>query len=124
MPANGCISVYDSRRPESGKEVLVLSYTGGFPATEDMFSSPDHRSYCVCTYFRVGDQDWNEVPISSDKDVHSFVIEDVVFDEEGFYCFSSTGINNTSQWRRLSEIREGNITGIVCWKRLDYPTAE
>lgn len=122
MPANGWISVYDSRRPESGEEVLTLSYTGDFPAPEDMFSSPDNRSYCVCTFFYVGDQDWNEVPGDPSKGTSLF-LEDIVFDEEGFYCMDLIGPNNTSQWRRLSEIREGNKLGIVCWKHLDYPTA-
>ena len=60
---NGWISVLDTEhRPESGEEILTLSYVGDEPDSPDPFADPEDRAYCLCTYFYPGDQDWNEVP--------------------------------------------------------------
>lgn len=123
MVNNGWHSVYDDERPESGEEVLTLSYVGEWPAPLNMFENPDDRAYCVCTYFYPGDQDWNEVPGDPLKRIPT-TTADVIFQEEGFYVKETTGPRQASKWRRIKDIKEGLSRGIVCWKELDYPSAE
>ncbi len=123
MTNNGWRSVYDSIRPESREEVLTLAYAGSFPAPEDLFDDPDNRVYCVCTYFCPGDQDLNEVPGDPLRGIPT-KFKTVVFEEEGFYIQGAVGPRNASVWRRLDEISEGQPCGIICWKRLDYPSVE
>ena len=121
MANNGWYSVYESEKPESCEEVLTLSYTGGFPAPEDMFDVPENRAYTICTYFYPGDQDVNEIPGDPESGTPTDH-EDVVFEEEGFYLLDVIGPRNASVWRRIKTIGEGLPRGIVCWKRMDDPS--
>ncbi len=121
MANNGWYSVYESEKPESGEEILTLSYTGEFPAPVDMFDAPQNRAYEICTYFYPGDQAWNEVPCDLLAGI-PMTDEEIVFNEEGFYFLDAIGPRNASIWRRIKTIREGLPRGIVCWKRMDYPT--
>ncbi len=125
MANNGWYSVYEVERPESGEEVLTLSYAGDFPAPVNMFDRPEDRVYCVCTYFYPGDSDWNEVVGDPLRGIPS-TEEEVVFDEEGFYMRDGIGLRNACIWRRIGVISDGKRAsrGIICWKRLDYPTVQ
>ena len=123
MENNGWISVCESARPESGEEVLTLAYVGDFPAPADMFALPEDRVYCVCTYFYPGDQDVNEVPGDPRKGVPT-TFEEVVFDREGFYVQEASGPRGAMVWRRLAELADNCPRGLICWKRLDYPSID
>jgi hypothetical protein len=123
MPNNGWISVYDSQKPESCEEVLTLSYTGDFPAPEDMFALPEDRAYCVCTYFYPGDEDVNEVPGDPRKGIPT-EFTPIVFDREGFYLLDCIGPRQAAVWHRLDDLCDGSSRGIICWKHLDYPTVD
>ncbi len=125
MPNNGWYSVFEGERPESGEEILTLSYSGDFPAPVNMFDRAEDRVFCVCTYFYPGDADWNEV--AGDPFLHiPTTEEEVVFDEEGFYMQDGVGPRNSSIWRRIYDLRDGakGARGIICWKHLDYPTVQ
>ncbi len=87
-----------------------------------MFEAPENRVYCLCTYFYPGDQDVNEVPGDPLRGIPTADAE-VIFDEAGFYVREAAGPRNASVWRRLKTIDEGLARGIVCWRRLDYPSA-
>lgn len=120
---NGWISVFDTEhRPESGEEILTLSYVGYDPDSPDPFSDPDDRSYCLCTYFYPGDKDWNEIPGDPSKRISTRQVE-VTFEEEGFYISEPFGPRESMTWRRVKTIAENKL-GIACWKHLDYPTTE
>ena len=110
MARNGWISVYESERPESGEEVLTLSYDGSFPAPEDMFAEPEHRIYHILRYFNEGDHD----PLAN-------LFFEIVFKKEGFYEKHDDPFLHTSIWRRRGTIADNFEHGIVCWKHLDYP---
>ncbi len=123
MVNNGWISVFDSIKPESGEEVLTLSYTGDFPAPADMFAQPEDRAYCICSYFYPGDQDVNEVPGDPNKGIPT-KFTPIVFNEAGFYLLDFEGPRQASVWRRIHSLCDGSARGIICWKPLDYPTAD
>ena len=116
---NGWISVMEGIKPESGEEVLVLSYAGDFPAPEDLFADPDDRAYSLCTYFYPGDHDWNEVP-GDPSTLTPSALKKVTFDEEGFYFQEPLGPRSALTWRRVKTIEDSRL-GIVCWKSLDWP---
>lgn len=118
---NGWISVLDTEhRPESGEEILTLSYVGDEPDSPDPFADPDDRAYCLCTYFYPGDQDWNEVP-GDPATLTPTEQAEVTFDEEGFYVNEPMGPREAMTWRRVKTVAE-NKWGIACWNHLDYPT--
>ena len=120
---NGWISVLDTEhRPESGEEILTLSYVGDELDSHDPFADPDDRAYCLCTYFYPGDQDWSEVP-GDPSTLTPTTQEEVTFDEEGFYVNEPDGPREAMTWRRVKTVAESKW-GIVCWKHLDYPTGE
>ncbi len=126
MANNGWYSVYESERPESGEEVLMLSYAGDFPAPLNMFDRPEDRVYCVCTYFYPGDLAWNEV-VGDPLLLLSPSEGEVIIEQEGFYMQDGIGPRNACIWRRIGEISDGDALasrGIICWKRLDFPTTE
>lgn len=115
---NGWYSVTEDIKPESGEQVLVLSYAGDFPAPEDLFADPMDRAYTICTYFCPGDQ--------ADQEARPHVgatlddcMETVTFEREGFYVYE-VGPSGTLAWRYVTTINESNV-GIVCWKPLDWP---
>jgi len=116
---NGWISVMESTKPESGEEVLVLSYAGDFPAPEDLFADPLDRAYTLCTYFYPGDQSEQEAPPRVGMTLDECLVP-VNFDREGFYVYES-GPKGILEWRYLNTITEDRM-GIVCWKPLDWPT--
>lgn len=113
MARNGWISFDRSEKPESGEQVLTLSYAGDFPAPPDPFSDPDNRVFSVCKYFYPGDRDIEEAPGGE--------IRDAVFDEEGFYTYESDlSAGGLMRWRRLVD-GSASGRGILFWKRLDWP---
>ena len=115
---NGWASVTEDMRPESGEVVLVLSYTGDFPAPEDLFANPMDRAYTLCSYFYPGDQDEQEAPPHVGATLADCMVP-VTFDKEGFYVYE-VGVSGTLAWRYIQTINEDRC-GIVCWKRLDWP---
>ena len=115
---NGWISVTEDIKPESGEEVLVLSYAGDFPAPEDLFADPLDRAYTLCTYFYPGDQADQEAAPHVGATLDD-CMETVTFDTEGFYVYES-GPSGILEWRYIKTINESKV-GIVCWKPLDWP---
>ena len=117
---NGWHSVLDPERPESGEEILTLSYVGCSPVPDDLFADPDDRDYGICTYYYPGDMVLNEVvTVSSGRTLSS--TEWAKIEKEGFYVNDSSGPNGAMVWRRLKVVPELRA-GIAFWKRLDYPT--
>ncbi len=124
MTNNGRHSVNDDDRPESGEEILTLSYVGAFPAPEDLFCSPRDLAYCVCTYFYPGVQDSDEVP-GDPLTGRPTTFTPVVFEEEGFYYRDSCGPRNAMVWRRLVEIRKRLAgSGLLETPRLSWNTRQ
>lgn len=119
---NGWHSVLDPERPDSGEEVLTLSYIGDIPAPKDLFENPIDRDYGICTYFYPGDRVLNEVVTVSSGGLQSST-EWVTIEEEGFYVNDSCGPNGAMNWRRLKVVPELRM-GIAFWKRLDWPTID
>lgn len=119
---NGWISVLDTEhRPESGEEILTLSYVGDEPDSPAPFADPDDRAYCLCTYFYPGDQADQEAPPHVGATLDD-CMETVTFDAEGFYVYE-IGARGIQEWRRVKTAAESSM-GIACWKHLDYPTGE
>lgn len=115
---NGWISVLGNIKPESGEEVLTLSYAGDFPPPEDMFSDPELRVYEICTYFYPGDLAEQEAHPRIGQTLEECMVP-VIIEEEGFYVYE-LGADRLMSWRRLSTVKEHNV-GIICWKPLDWP---
>lgn len=118
MSMNGWISVFEDEKPESGEQVLCLSYIGYDIHVKDPFADPDDRIYQVCTYFYSGD-----TSVEEDKEApNPLHIRKCVFQEEGFYVYEvSLSAGGACRWRRLTDYREED-TSIMFWKRLDWPT--
>ena len=132
---NGWYSVHDAEhRPESGEEVLCLGLLEYAKDRNDPFEDPGERIYYVATWYEVGDLLYQEVE-SDDLEERLFGRPETV-ERAGFYI--QEGIpgrrKNTDggrleeytifmRWSRLKLDTEG-IDGLICWKRLDYPSSE
>lgn len=120
MALNGWISVLDKEKPNGGEQVLSLSYTGAMPPPPDPFSYPENRFYNTPHYFYPGDTDFNEVLGDEDAGIPGGVCK-TIFETEGFYVYEpDLRDGGACRWRRLATARELQ-SGILFWKRLDWP---
>ena len=120
---NGWHSIWSPIKPGHGEQVLTLSYEGPRPAPPEPFADKENRFYNTPFYFYPGDTEVEEVLGDKAQGIPGG-IQDVTFDEEGFYSYDpDPDAGWACRWRRLATA-DMIGSGIICWKELDWPDDE